>query len=167
MARWSDTAYYFPTFISEDFFKLAFCEKFLIRNRVPTCILTQINIILRQQFFKNIRHYFFVVIICRADEFVVGNVQQLPKFFDTNCHPIHVGLWGQTSLFCLLLYLLTVLIKTCQVVDIVAHESLVASQDIAGNGRIGRPNMKLPRWVINRRCNVKRLFVCHSFSFPR
>ena len=167
MTRWGNTAYYFPTFISEDLFKLAFCEKFLIRNRVPTCILTQINIILRQQFFKNIRHYFFVIIICRADKLVVRDIQQLPEFLNPNCHAVNVGLWGQTSLFCLLLNLLAMLIKTCQIVDIVAHQALVASQDIAGNGCIGRSDVELARWVINRRCNVKGLFLCHSFSFPR
>ena len=167
MTAWCDTTDDLARFVTEDLFKLAFCEKFLIRNRVPTGILTQINIILRQQFFKNICHCFFVVIVSRADKLVVRNIQQLPEFLNPNCHPIDIGLRRQTSFFCFLLNLLAMLIQTSQIVDIVAHEALVTGQDIAGNGRIGRPDVELPRWVINRCCNVKRLFLCHSISFPR
>ena len=108
-----------------------------------------------------------MVVISCPDKFIIRNVQQFPEFLDPNCHTIYISLRTDTSLLCLGLNLLSMLIKTSQIENIVAHETLVASQNITSNGGIGRPDVEFTARIVDRGCNIKRLFFSHFLILSR
>ena len=108
-----------------------------------------------------------MVVISCADKLIIRDIQQFPEFFYFFCHSIHIFLRSYGRFFCFLLNLLTVLIKSSQIKNVMIHHTLIASQDITSNGCIGRSNMEFPRWVINRCRNVKWLFFSHFLILSR
>ena len=58
-----------------------------------TLIVTLVNIALLIELFKYLLHRLFVVIVGGADEFVVGDVEQLPKLLYAGHDFVHIFLW--------------------------------------------------------------------------
>ena len=108
-----------------------------------------------------------MVVISCADKLIIRDIQQFPEFFYFFCHSIHIFLRSYARFLCFLLNLLTVLIKPCQIKNIIPHETLVTSEDITSNGCIGTPYMELARRIINRCRNIKRLFFSHFLILSR
>ena len=55
--------------------QLAFCKELFIRYWIPTRVLTQVDVVLRKQTFKDLSHHFFMVVVCRTDEFIIWDIE--------------------------------------------------------------------------------------------
>ena len=78
VARWRFPTDHVALVVTVYFGQLAFGEVFFIINGIPTAVLTLVDVTLVQELLENLLDRFFVVIIGRPDELVVGNLQLLP-----------------------------------------------------------------------------------------
>ena len=110
-----------------------------------------------------------MVIIRRADEAVVGNVHQLPQIenaaFAAN-DVVDELLRRDAGGFCLVLDLLTVLVRSGEEHDVVAGQALIARHRVGRDGAVGVPDMQLVRGVVNRGGDIEFLFFHGFSSFP-
>ena len=118
---------------------------------------------------EDLLHGGTVIVIGGADEAVVGNVHQLPQIADAplSLHDaVHKGLGGHAGLLGLGLDLLAVLIGTGEEHHVVALQTLVAGDGVGGYGAVGMADVQLVRWIVDGRCDIKRiLFHRWSISF--
>ncbi len=147
-------------------YQLALRPKAFAGGAVKSLVGSFINVPLIVHLLENLLYCGDVVVVCRTDKPVVGDIHELPKSANTawSFHNIvHKGLGIHTRGHGLLLNFLTVLIGACKEHDIITAHSPVPGNCIRCHGAVGMPDMKLVRWVVNRRCDIKCSFTHESF----
>ena len=146
-------------------FKLSLGPKGLAGGAVVPLIVTLVYVALFIELFKNLLHRLFMVIVGGADEFVVGNVEQLPEVLYSCHYLVHILLGRNPLCVGLLLDFKTVLIGTGKEHRIKALHSFIPRHSVGRNGGIRMADVQLARRIVNRRGNVKCLVFHINSSF--
>ena len=137
------------------FVKLRLSPKALAGGTVFALVLALVYITSVIQLFEYLLYSLNVEIISSADVSVVADIHVAPEAFEYFYYIVNVLLRGNAFFLCLFLDLLTVLIGTCKEHNIVALHSFIPRDRVARNGGIAVTDMRITRWVIDRRSNVK------------
>ena len=111
-----------------------------------------------------------MIIVRGADEAVVGDVHELPQVENAvlaGDYPVHKLLRRDTRRLCLLLDLLTVLVRTGEEHHVIAAQALVAGDGVRGDGAVGMPDVQLVRWIVYRGGDIKGLLFHCSLPFSK
>ena len=103
--------------------------------------------------FEDLLNRFDMIVICCADEAVIGDVHQLPQVLDTaftDDDIIYKLLGRDAGLLGLFFDLHAVLVRSGQEHDIAAPEPLVTGHGVRCDGAVGMPDVQLGGRVIDR-----------------
>ena len=124
-----------------------------------------IDVALIVELFKNLLYLLFMVLIRRADEFVVGRVHQIPDALDFPGHAVHELLRRHTGGGSLLFDFLSMLIGSRLEIYVIALLPLVAGNGVGQNNFISISDMRLAGCIGNGRGNVVRFFTVFTHNF--
>ena len=142
-------------------YQLGFCPERFARRAVHSLIVTLIDITLVIQLLENLLYLFLVVCICSTDKIIIRGVHHIPDFFYLSCNLIYIFLRCDACLLCLLLNLLSVLIRSGLEVYVIPFPSAESCNRICQYDFIGVSNMRLTGSVSDGSCHIKFPFVTH------
>ena len=106
-----------------------------------------------------------MVIICGADESVIGNFHQLPQLLNTRNHLIGVLLGGHVLCGCDSFDFLPVLVRPCQEHYVIPTQSFVACHGVCRYCAVGMTDVQLITGVVNGSGDIKFFFSHKYLSF--
>ena len=133
-------------------------------HAVPAFILALVNIALIIGALEEHLYDLFMTFLGGADEVIIGNIEFLPQLLEHAYDLIRVLDRRDTGFLCLLLDLLSVLIRSGQEKDIIAVKTLETSHAVSDGCAVCMPDVQLRAGVVNRRGDIVFRFVVHSDS---
>ena len=133
-------------------------------HAVPAFILALVNIALIIGALEEHLHDLFMTFLGGADEVIIGNIELLPQLLEHAYDLIRVLDRRDTGFLCLLLDLLSVLIRSGQEKDIIAVKTLETSHAVSDGCAVCMPDVQLRAGIVNRRGDIVFRFVVHSDS---
>ena len=144
--------------------KLGLGEERLARRAVHALVVTFVDVALLVELFKDLLDLLFVVVVGRADEFVVGGVHYVPVRADDARDLIDVFLRRDAGGLCFFLDLLAVLVGAGLEEHVVALKALVARDAVGKHDLIRIADVRAARGVGDRRRDIILRFA-HGLSF--
>ena len=126
----------------------------LARRTVPSLIMSLVDIALLIELLENLLDLSDVIRICRADEFVVGGIHQIPDPVNLSCHVIYILLRRTSLLLGLVLNLLAVLVRTGLKIYLISLHPAESRNTVRKNDLICITDMGFPGRICNSRRNV-------------
>ena len=102
-----------------------------------------------------------MIVVCRADEAVVGDVHQLPQVQNALLaldDLVDELLRRDARGLRLLFDLLTMLVRAGEEHHVFAAQAVIARDGIGRDGAVGVADVELRGGVVDRRCNIKGRF---------
>ena len=146
--------------------QLALCPEALAGGAVFPLIGSFVNVALFIHLLEYALDRFNMIVISGPYETVVGDIHQLPEVqyaVFTGDYPVYKFLGADPGLPGLFLNLLTMLVGTGKEHHIIAAKPLISCNSVGGHGAVGMAYMQLVGGVIDRRCDVKGVFLHFSF----
>ena len=134
--------------------QLGLREEGLAGRAVEALIVALIDVALVIEFLKNLLHLGLMVLVCGADELVVGGVHQIPDALNLSGDLIHKSLGAHPCGLGLLLDLLAVLVRTRLEKYIISLGPLVPGNAVRENDLIGVADVGFPGGVGDGRRNI-------------
>ena len=123
--------------------KLGLREERLARRTVHSFIMPLVNVSLFIQLFENLLHLLLMILVRRADEFVIRRVHQIPDALDLRGYIIYKFLWRDARLLRFQFNLLAVLICSCLEEHIVSLTPLIARDRVRQHDLVSVADMRL------------------------
>lgn len=130
-------------------------------------ILALVDVALLVHLLKNLLNGSDMVVICGADEAVVGDIHQLPQVLDplgALHNVVHKLLGGNAGLLGLVLDLLAVLVGAGEKQHVAAGQPLIAGHGVGGHGAVGVADVQFVAGVVDGGRNIKFLSFHGSHS---
>ena len=134
----------------------------LAGHAVRSLVLAEVDVALVVELLRQPLHRADMALLRGADEVVVGDLEPLPDLLPAGHDPvgprlrIEPGCGGRQG------HLLAVLVGSGEKVDPLAAQAVVARQEICGNRGVSVPDMGNIVHVIDRSCQVERVFGRHG-----
>ena len=106
-----------------------------------------------------------MVIVCGADESVIGNFHQLPQLLNARNHLIGVLLGGHVLCGCDSFDFLPMLVRPCQEHHVISTQSFVARHGVCRYCAVGMTDVQLITGVVNGSGDIKFFFSHKYLSF--
>ena len=108
----------------------------LAGRAVPALVLGLVDIALIVQRLKDLLYGPLMIVVGRADEFIVGDVHDPPQILEVGNQTVHKGLRRHAGGFGAVLDLLAVLVRSGQEEHVLALHAVEARDRVADDGRI-------------------------------
>ena len=134
-------------------------------STVQSLIGALVNIALVIELLENLLYLLLMVVIRRADKFIIRSIHQIPDTFDFPRYLIHKFLGRHPRFLSFQLYLLSMLVGSCLKEHIISLHSPEPRNRVRQYDLIGISDMRLARSIGNRRRHIKLLFFHPYFPF--
>ena len=126
----------------------------LAGSTIKALISALVDIALIIKLFKNLLNLSLVILICGADKLVIGGIHQIPDPADLSCGAVYKLLRRNACSLCLLLDLLSMLVRTGLEEYIIALCSFISCDTVSQHDLIGIADMGLTGGICNGCCNI-------------
>ena len=127
---------------------------------VPALIGAFVDIALVIELLEDFLNGLFMIIVRRADEFIIGNIHQLPKIFDPGYNVIDILLRRDPRGLRLFLNLLAVLVRAGEEHHVVPLNPFIPRHGIRHHGAVSVADVQIIRRIVDRRGDIKFLVLC-------
>ena len=134
---------------------------------VKPLVVALVDIALLVQFFEDLLHLRHMVLVRRADEFVIRHVHQVPDSFDFRRHAVHKLFRGHARGFRLFLNFLAVFVRSRLKTHVKALVALESRNGVRQHDLVSVAYVRLARSIGDGRGNVVRFFFAHNVLPPR
>ena len=125
---------------------------------VPALIGALVDIALVIELLEDFLNGLLMIIVRRADEFIIGSVHQIPNPLNLSGCLVHKFLGSHTGCLSLFLNLLSMLVRTCLEEHVISLLPLISGYAVSQNDFIGIADMRLAGSIGNGRGNIIWLF---------
>ena len=146
--------------------KLGFCPEGLTGRAVHSLIGSLVDISLVIELLKYLLHLGLMNLVRGADKLVIGSVQQIAHSLNDPRHLVHKLLGRHPCLLGLQLDLLSMLVGSCLVKDIIAFLPLKPGDTVRHHNLIVVAYMGFPRGIGDCCGNIILSLLLHLFSAP-
>ncbi len=141
--------------------KLSFRKEGFAGSAVPARILALIDVALVVHLFEHVLDLFLMIVVRRADEFVIRSIHKIPDPSDLRGGLIHESLRFFSGVFRFIFDLLTVFVRPGLEENVVSFHPLIAGDGIRQHDLVGIADMRLARRVGDRSRQIIGPFIAH------
>ena len=127
---------------------------------VPALIGTLVDIALVIELLKDFLNGLLMIIVRRADEFIIGDIHQLPQVFNAGYDMVDILLRRDPRGLRLLLNLLAVLVRAGEEHHVVPLNPFIPRHGIRHHGAVSVADVQIIRRIVDRRGDIKFLVLC-------
>ena len=146
--------------------KLALRPERLAGCAVLALVFALVDIACVIEFLEDLLNGLDVIIVSRSDVTVIGDSECSPELLEVVDDSVNISLGCNAFLFCLLLYLLAMLVSTGQEHYVIALHSLHSRDAVACDRRVAVSDVRIARRIVDRCRNVKLLALGVSHDDP-